>query len=176
MFSWMSFDVQRGRRLKREDRGLLTNVSYPDSSDPPRPQRCCPELLPKAAEFYGVTRTSGIGSISYTNWEADMVMTCICDWGYMGGDCSLRMCPKGDDPVTTLQDSPRVEMTVAATAGTLAGNFLLSFQVRSKFQRSEEKLPHTKIKNKVVRVLVLNFTATCNITNCVPSPDLSFLQ
>lgn len=92
-------------------------------------QRCFRNCPQQAAEFYGVTRTSGIGSITYTNWEADMVMTCICDWGYTGGDCSLRMCPKGDDPVTTLQDSPRVAMTVAATDVAMAGTFVLSFQV-----------------------------------------------
>lgn len=83
----------------------------------------------KAAEFYGVTKYGGVGSYAYTNWEADMVMTCICDWGYAGGDCSLRMCPKGDDPVTTLQDSPRVAMTLNATDGVMEGNFVLSFQV-----------------------------------------------
>ncbi|CAN0037197.1 unnamed protein product [Ectocarpus sp. 12 AP-2014] len=87
--------------------------------------------LGQAAEFYGVTRYGGVGSFVYTNWEADMVMTCICDWGYTGGDCSLRMCPKGDDPVTTLQESPRVAMTVNATDGVMEGNFVLTFQGES---------------------------------------------
>ena len=122
-----------------QDRGKRIDIL--ECSSPPDAlalHRCSPENPPpKAAEFYGVTRTSGVGSITYTNWEADMVMTCICDWGYTGGDCSLRMCPKGDDPVTTLQDSPSVRMTTTATVGgRMEGTFLLSFQVRKMFPPS----------------------------------------
>lgn len=83
------------------------------------------------AEFHGVTQYEGVGAYAYTNWEADKVMTCICDWGFTGADCSLRMCPKGDDPITTLQNNPAVTMTVNATSGVMEGNFLLSFLVRA---------------------------------------------
>ena len=34
-----------------------------------------------------------------------MTTQCICDIGFFGSDCSLRMCPKGDDPLTTLQNT-----------------------------------------------------------------------
>ena len=81
------------------------------------------------AEFHGVTRYEGVGAYAYTNWEADKVMTCMCDWGFTGADCSLRMCPKGDDPITTLQNNPSVTMTVNATDGVMEGNFVLTFLV-----------------------------------------------
>lgn len=58
-----------------------------------------------------------------------MVMTCICDWGYSGADCSLRMCPKGDDPITTLQNNPSLSMTTNATGGVMQGDFVFTFHV-----------------------------------------------
>lgn len=36
--------------------------------------------------------------VSYENWEADKVQSCLCDPGWEGYDCSLRTCPKGRDP------------------------------------------------------------------------------
>jgi hypothetical protein len=39
----------------------------------------------------------------YTNWDSDMTTECICDIGYFGADCSLRMCPKGADPLVSGQ-------------------------------------------------------------------------
>merc|ERR1719473_74418 len=36
----------------------------------------------------------------YTNWDGDKIQACVCDGGFYGPDCSLRYCPKGDDPMT----------------------------------------------------------------------------
>jgi hypothetical protein len=35
-----------------------------------------------------------------TPWDAEKIYGCACDSKYHGTDCSLRYCPKGDDPLT----------------------------------------------------------------------------
>lgn len=48
-------------------------------------------------------------SVTYGGWDAHMVRGCACDPGWGGFDCSLRQCPLGDDPLTTVRASlPRV--------------------------------------------------------------------
>lgn len=37
----------------------------------------------------------------YRSWDSEMQHACICDPGYFGMDCSMRDCPRGDDPLTT---------------------------------------------------------------------------
>lgn len=36
----------------------------------------------------------------YNIWDAQKNTKCVCDAGYSGADCSLRLCPRGDDPLT----------------------------------------------------------------------------
>lgn len=33
-------------------------------------------------------------------WDADKIYGCYCDMGYGGPDCSIQLCPNGDDPLT----------------------------------------------------------------------------
>ena len=40
-------------------------------------------------------------SVSYTLWDAEKIMGCVCDNGYTGYDCSLRSCVTGHDPLVT---------------------------------------------------------------------------
>lgn len=44
-------------------------------------------------------------AFDYSLWDADKHQMCVCDSGYEGSDCSLRGCPRGDDPLTSLLDS-----------------------------------------------------------------------
>ena len=54
-------------------------------------------IAPRVLLF--VVQHSGYG-VTYTNWDAEMVHICDCYLGYTGPDCSLKMCPKADDPLT----------------------------------------------------------------------------
>lgn len=37
-------------------------------------------------------------------WDVSKIQGCVCDAGWSGKDCSVRMCPKGDDPLTVPAD------------------------------------------------------------------------
>jgi hypothetical protein len=43
----------------------------------------------------------------YASWEVKRLQKCLCDGGYTGSDCSLRVCPFGDDPETVCAYSKR---------------------------------------------------------------------
>jgi hypothetical protein len=60
---------------------------------------------------------------SFLGWDGEKVQACECDGGYIGADCSQRLCPKGDDPMTLCLPSPgdhvqRVTFTYMDTAVT----------------------------------------------------------
>jgi hypothetical protein len=40
---------------------------------------------------------------SAVRWDAHKITGCICDDGWGGNDCSIRVCPSGDDPLTKSQ-------------------------------------------------------------------------
>ena len=53
----------------------------------------------EAADMYGsgtsdpgLATSTGFG-VNYTNFEADMLYQCVCDYGYFEPDCSLRKFP-----------------------------------------------------------------------------------
>eukprot|EP01040_Poterioochromonas_malhamensis_P003664 gene3664-3914_t len=52
--------------------------------------------------YYAQSKDPGTGIIyKYeTPWDAYKIYGCSCDSNYHGVDCSLRFCPKGDDPLT----------------------------------------------------------------------------
>lgn len=36
----------------------------------------------------------------YNRWDGNKMQACVCDPGFTGIDCSERLCPRGDDPMT----------------------------------------------------------------------------
>merc|ERR1711998_616633 len=52
-----------------------------------------------ASDHAGIGDLSGIGNIVYELWDKTLTMGCKCDAGYMGPDCSLKLCRYGVDPL-----------------------------------------------------------------------------
>lgn len=80
------------------------------------------------AFFYGTdydqTDSSATGDgvgITYNNWDKDSVTMCECDGGFFGADCSLQMCPRGDDPLTINQNYKKINLNLAISSGSFAG-------------------------------------------------------
>ena len=68
----------------------------------------------------------GVGP-KYTNWDFASIGVCNCDMGFFGPDCSRRMCPKADDPVTINQNERSVMVSVQSDGTDTAGKVLVSF-------------------------------------------------
>ncbi|KAF1332621.1 hypothetical protein FI667_g3587, partial [Globisporangium splendens] len=61
-------------------------------------------------------------------WDFNKIQGCLCDEGFEGHDCSLRSCPRGDDPRTTGQ---RREVQTILCSHTQVTTFTLSFRGES---------------------------------------------
>lgn len=82
--------------------------------------------LCQSLRYFASRADPGAGSVfSYENaWDANMMYGCHChDSLFSGHDCSLRACPRGDDPFTTDQVNEVQKITCEATAGTAVIQF-----------------------------------------------------
>ena len=52
---------------------------------------------------YGKAEADDGDGPEYSGWDKDAMYACSCDYGFTGPDCSLALCPKGDDPMTLSQ-------------------------------------------------------------------------
>ncbi|KAJ0412561.1 hypothetical protein ATCC90586_006928 [Pythium insidiosum] len=72
--------------------------------------------LARLALEYGPDTLPGVGGDGvgpvYSNWEKDSMSSCFCDMGYGGADCSIQLCPKNDDPLTTGQGFRTIKITI----------------------------------------------------------------
>jgi hypothetical protein len=73
------------------------------------------------------------GSWSAYTWDEKAITACICDGGYMGPDCSERMCPHGDDPMTVCEqgDVEQVQRVRFHIAGDDASGDILENMLSS---------------------------------------------
>jgi hypothetical protein len=66
--------------------------------------------------------------VTYNLWDADKVYGCLCDYGYKGYDCSEKICPVGDDPLTITDANNEVQTIKCLCPGTCSGTFTLTFR------------------------------------------------
>ena len=86
---------------------------------------------------------SGSGDYSFGRWRPGQVQACKCDPYYHGADCSLRMCPRGDDPepgrgatrrmvynaaYQTVQQVTQVQRLRLEGSGQIAGTYTVTFR------------------------------------------------
>lgn len=62
----------------------------------------------RSMRYNAVQLDKGLQPQSYyysyaNNWDADLIFGCSCDSGFSGYNCNERLCPVGDDPLTTGQ-------------------------------------------------------------------------
>lgn len=68
-------------------------------------------------------------SLEYISWDKTSTTSCVCDYGYTGTSCELRMCPKGVDsfiPATSHYFT--LNITVSGYGGVLTGALGFAFQ------------------------------------------------
>ncbi|KAJ1420590.1 hypothetical protein B484DRAFT_399818, partial [Ochromonadaceae sp. CCMP2298] len=69
-------------------------------------RQSCPDQCSGVGEcqsmyYYALSKDPGEGEVfNYDRWDAHKIYGCRCDASYYGADCSLRLCPSGDDPLT----------------------------------------------------------------------------
>lgn len=83
-------------------------------------------LTPNAA-------TSAVSPYTYSAWDKDSSAVCNCDSGFFGPDCSLKMCPKSDDPVSLNSLWRQIRLSVSTTSAPFTGVMRVMFFGRSSY-------------------------------------------
>jgi len=104
----------------------------------------------------GVQMDKGVinGQYQYGEWDAHKTRSCVCDPGWEGFDCNSRMCPRGNDPLTTedengLTEVHEVQTVVVGREETLAngetsGFFTLTFVDSYGMEWTTRPIPATE--------------------------------
>ena len=86
-------------------------------------------------------------------WDADRVFGCLCDAGFGGYDCSLRLCPTGDDP-GTYEDHWEVQLLQCVAS---AGTFTLTFREQTTAPISANATTATELRSLLASISTLSY-------------------
>lgn len=145
----------------------------------------------QSMHYLAKEKDPGSGTVhTYTDvWDAYKIYGCTCDSEFHGTDCSLRWCPKGDDPLTgTLDITPenpiQFNEVQMLTCRADSGTFTLSFRDSTSrkipynagalvLQESIEAIP--TVGTGGVK-LVMSGPQVCSDTGLGYSTTVEFLQ
>ena len=96
------------------------------------PSNCNGHGACQSMSYFASLKDPGEGTVyPYTAvWDSEKIYGCVCSEGYSGPDCSVRLCPTGDDPLTgtvadvAMQYNEQQLVTCKADGGT----FTLAFR------------------------------------------------
>jgi len=87
------------------------------------------------------------GAGSYSGWDEDMLAGCACQPGWEGPACSLRSCPKGDDPDTAGTDEVQLfECTCTTCSGGVRFAFRGDTTLDVPFDASDDLIRHRMLQ------------------------------
>jgi len=74
----------------------------------------------------------------YDLWDVNTARACVCDKGWAGVDCNRRLCPRGDDPLSTSDDTSTHEVQKVqidcASSENVGGSLKLEYTDTYGFQ------------------------------------------
>lgn len=82
---------------------------YPGFTGAACQRTACPNDCSGRGQCKLIKDLPNVQAAGYAKWEANRLTKCVCDAGYMGIDCSERVCPFGDDPETTCSTQRQVQ-------------------------------------------------------------------
>ena len=130
----------------------------------------------RSMKFHAEDQTPANGKTLYPYtqpWDADMIYGCHCDEGYTGHDCSVRLCPTGDDPMTTGQID---EVQSVSCQGT--GTFTLTYKGKTT-SHVEATATNADVQNALNALTTIGSVTVSYPTGktqaCATSPNDVFL-
>uniref|UniRef100_K3XCD4 EGF-like domain-containing protein n=1 Tax=Globisporangium ultimum (strain ATCC 200006 / CBS 805.95 / DAOM BR144) TaxID=431595 RepID=K3XCD4_GLOUD len=103
-------------------------------------------------------------------WDRHKVRSCLCDADFLGYDCSLRECLRGDDPSTYDDPIERQLLQCVATAGTFTLTFRDQMTAAIPFNANEAAIKsalESLSTIKEVQITFRNTAVACSTTQSV---------
>ncbi|KAJ0408990.1 hypothetical protein P43SY_002869 [Pythium insidiosum] len=130
-----------------------------------------------------VTVNGELAGFSYGNdpndpltWDRQKIRSCLCDPGFFGFDCSLRECPRGDDPNTYDDTIERQLVQCIATGGTFTLTFRDQTTASIPFNANAAAIKaalEAVVAGLLVDVSIVGGVTACSIANTLIRIDFT---